>query len=160
MIEIARIAHKVDIEISRRLNRLSTFTPSNDFLELRVRRLDLPARVLWISYLLVRINLDEVVVTLKYSPVLIRVVDALECLSVLNARVVLLLLLANIVFIEAWCVVDKRGMLSPAFRPSQGRRILTSKRAHEAEVVELAEVLACERCDRALIGRHIKFCGT
>ena len=117
--EIVRIANKVDIDIGRCMNRLSTFAPSNDFLELGARRLDLSARVLWISYLLVRINFDKVVVTLKDCSSLVRVINVLELHPFLNACAVFILLLSNIIIIEARCVIDGRTWLDPAFRLCQ-----------------------------------------
>ena len=70
-------------------------------------RLDLAARVTSLSQLEVRVCLDLVVVTLENRAFFVRMVGALEDSPILNARIVLFLLFANIVVVETWCVIDR-----------------------------------------------------
>ena len=85
-------------------------------------------------------------------------IETLEKSPLLNARIVLLLLLAHIIVIKARRVIYKRALRCP-FRSSHGGWVLAPQCAHQTQVDEVAEVLAGQRGDRAVIRLHVELGG-
>ena len=69
--EVIRVAHIVDINISWGMHGLSTLPSLNDLLKLRASSLDLSTGVTNVLQLLVGIDVYEVIVTSKNRPALV-----------------------------------------------------------------------------------------
>ena len=104
--EVGRVTDIVDICVGWCIYRLSTLSAANDPLELRFGSLDLSASIFYVSELAVGININEVIVTCQNSASLSGKLGLLIQLSFLYAIFILLLLLSNIIVIEAWWVVN------------------------------------------------------
>ena len=106
MVEVIRVANKVDVDISWGVHGLSALPSLNDFLKLRACSLDLSAGVTNVLQLLVSIDIYEVIVTSQDCSALVRVIRSFESLTVFNALIVLFLFLTVIVIVETWRHID------------------------------------------------------
>ena len=154
--EVGWVTDIVDICVGWCIYRLSTLSAADDPLELRFSSLDLSASIFYVSELAVWININEVIVTCQNSTSLSGKLGLLIQLSFLYAIFILLLLLSNIIVIEAWWVVNCHR-LSSFF---SNWRLTLPQNAHQAQVIELANVFTCKRCDRPNICRHVELGGS
>ena len=106
--------------------------------------LDLATSVLGFLHLLVCVFTHEVVITSQDRSPLSGLVLLLKLHSFFQALVVLLLLLTKVVIIEARWIINRHRLLSFC----NGSRFHLTKRTHQAQVVELADIFAGQRGDR------------
>ena len=108
VMEVVRVANEVDVQVRWRVNRLSALAATQHFLELTPRRLYLTSCILWISDLLISILFNKVVITCEDCAPFFSLIDALKLGSFLDAGIVFLLLLTDIIIVKARRVVNSR----------------------------------------------------
>ena len=149
--EVVRVSNEVNVHVSRGGNWLPTLSPADNLFELWASRLDSTPSVLDFSNFLVCVLLDEVIVTSQHCTSFTREIGPLELCSLLNALTVLVLLLLQVIVIEA-------GWLF------QGDRLVTmcnwwlhtSQCPHQAQVIKLIDILTREWCNRPGVRRLVE----
>ena len=99
----------------------------------------------------VSVLLHEVIVACKHCAPLVAKVFLLEQLTVLDALTVLLLLLFEVILIEARGLVQSYRLV-----PRGDRWLVGAQSAHQTKIVELVDVFACQGCDRTRMRRLVE----
>ena len=111
MVEVTRVTNEINVHIGWSGDRLSALSPLDYFLEFRPGRLDLTTCIFNILDLFIGVLLDEIVITREHSSPLIRKIRTLELCSFLNAFIVLILLLFQVILVKARWLVHRNRLV-------------------------------------------------